>query len=190
MTKEELESQIWDLGFRNYDTFMRRKHNADQHRKSQLRLEQQMNKTDEQYCSELIEKLKEEELQKAEQIAKEKEEAEKKAREEEERKRRMKKHVDEYTVCLETVKFVSGPLDQDIMVHVERVVEKEPFEDISVLRVPWNKLSTKNEIEVIFSIVKNGVEIREPVLINVMKHVVTFPLQKIAKMEIKAVVSI
>jgi hypothetical protein len=93
-------------------------------------------------------------------------------------------------VSLELVKFVSGPLDQPIMCHVERVLEKQAFEDYLELQVPWNKLTTKNEIEVVFSIVKGGVEIREPVLINVMKHVVTFSLKQIAKMDIKAVVSI
>lgn len=190
ITKEDLEDQIWDIGFKNYDTSMRRKQASELMRKSRIKDEIERNKTEEQKLAEEIQRQQEENRKEDERFAREREEEEKKHKEEEERKRRLKKRVDDYSVCLEVVKYVSGPVDQDVMVHVERVLEKEPMDNYVVLSVPWNKLSTKNEIEVIFSIVKNGVEVREPVMINVMKHVLTFSLQKVAKVDIKAVVSI
>lgn len=188
--KEALEELIWEIGFRDYDTRMRRQRTMDQLRKSRLLEEKERNKSEEQRRREEELKKQEEQRQAEERKRKEEEEEKKKKLEEEEReRRRMKKKVDEYTLEIYALKG-EYPTDQYIMAHVERVIEKMPFEEYCILQVPWNKLSTKNEIEVVFSIVKNGHEIREQVLINVMKHVVNFSLRKVAKLDLRAVVSI
>ena len=195
-SKEALEELIWELGFKDYDTRMRRQRTMEQLRKSRLQEERERNKSEDQRKHE--EELKRQELERVaeEKHRREEEEAKKKKLEDEEReKRKMKKKVDEYTVELTVIKCDNLPNDHDITVHVERVLEKTFLDERVMLSVPWNKLSTKNEIEVIFCLVKpeNGelVEVRrEAVLINVMKHVVNVSLRRVHKIDLRAVVSI
>jgi hypothetical protein len=96
VNKEELEEMIWEMGFKDYDTSMRRFQAYEQQRKSRMLEERERNKSEEQKKFEEEQKKLEEQRKEDERLKREAEEALKKL-EEEERRKRMKKKIDEYT---------------------------------------------------------------------------------------------
>lgn len=191
-SKEALEDLISSLRMKDYSFAIRQQLATQRLRKSEIIDEKERNKSEERRREEEERKRDEEEkiakeaFMRKEKHLKRMNELKQEAKE----GKKAQRKVDEYALELYEIKNDNQLIDHFIMVQVDRVSEKIPFDQYCCLFIPWNKLSTKNEIELVFSIVKGDKEIKETVLINVMKHSINFSLRLVAKMDVRAVVSI
>lgn len=126
VTKEDLKQKIYEIGFKDYNTALRRRNSqvrsqsaASQHRSRSAGAKSQGE--GEEFTEEQLEKQKKEE--------------------EEKKRRRQKPEPDQYQLTL-TVKS-SKSFPEDLCVHVERVSEKQPVNSSTVLYIPWNKLNSR-----------------------------------------------
>lgn len=126
VTKEDLKQKIYEIGFKDYNTALRRRNSqvrsqsaASQHRSRSAGAKSQGE--GEEFTEEQLEKQKKEE--------------------EEKKRRRQKPEPDQYQLTL-TVKS-SKSFPEDLSVHVERVSEKQPVNSSTVLYIPWNKLNSR-----------------------------------------------
>jgi hypothetical protein len=194
VTKEELEEKIWDIGFRDYDTAMRRERAATQ--KSKL-----LKSKEESQRSLHSEKAAETEEEREIRLAKEKEQRDEQerilketiaAKKEEQARRKM---VDMYKIdltVLNTDAYGTTAWPADLELYVERVVEPQGVEEYQHIYIPWNKLSTRNEVELTFTVKhpKTGEKLVETAKVNIMKHAINFKLSKVCRLEFKAVVDL
>lgn len=130
VTADTLQDQIWDIGWNDYDTNRRRNESMASMRRSQ---------NASQAASQVQSSVPPENSQNLEikEIKEQSEEDQHRSISPQRRK------VDEYQVLLEITRVKSRP--DDLIVYVDRVTHPVEIEDVNVLYIPWNKLSTKVE---------------------------------------------